>query len=104
MKLALGIGQITLSNIDKDNTALIADEGVEVLINQRNSKFKSKKSIIRTEKGEFNLVEYLDDTIHVQISLVSPFFMIRCSLKVMLRRSWVLLLRKVGIMLRYHRR
>ncbi|MDU7537504.1 MAG: hypothetical protein E7K67_10975, partial [Peptostreptococcaceae bacterium] len=68
-------GKFTISNYGTTNIALydmykvlqdkIASEGVEVTIEQIDKKFQSNKSIIRTEKGDFNLVEHLGDTIHI---------------------------------------
>ena len=68
-------GKFTISNYGTTNIALydmykvlqdkIASEGVEVTIEQIDKKFQSNKPIIRTEKGDFNLVEHLPDTIHV---------------------------------------
>lgn len=43
----------------------IANEGVEVTIEQIDKKFQSNKPVIRTEKGEFNLNEHLIDTLPV---------------------------------------
>lgn len=43
----------------------IADEGVEVTIEQIDKKFQSNKAVIRTEKSDFNLVEHLEDTNHI---------------------------------------
>ena len=68
-------GKFTISNYGTTNIALydmykvlqgkIASEGVEVTIEQIDKKFQSNKPIIRTEKGDFNLVEHLSDTLHV---------------------------------------
>ena len=68
-------GKFTISNYGTTNIALydmykvlqdkIASEGVEVTIEQIDKKFQSNKPIIRTEKGDFNLVEHLLDTISV---------------------------------------
>ena len=64
-------GKFTISNYGTTNIALydmykvlqdkIASEGVEVTIEQIDKKFQSNKPIIRTEKGDFNLVEHLSD-------------------------------------------
>ena len=68
-------GKFTISNYGTTNIALydmykvlqdkIASEGVEVTIEQIDKKFQSNKPIIRTEKGDFNLVEHLGDTLLV---------------------------------------
>lgn len=68
-------GKFTISNYGTTNIALydmykvlqdkIASEGVEVTIEQIDKKLQSNKPIIRTEKGDFNLVEHLSDTLHV---------------------------------------
>lgn len=68
-------GKFTISNYGTTNIALydmykllqdkIASEGVEVTIEQIDKKFQSKKPVIRTEKGDFNLVEHLGDTVHI---------------------------------------
>ncbi len=68
-------GKFKISNYATVNIALydmykvlqdkIANEGVEVTIEQIDKKFNSGKPIIRTEKGEFNLEEHLVDTVHV---------------------------------------
>ena len=68
-------GKFTISNYGTTNIALydmykvlqdkIASEGVEVTIEQIDKKFQSNKPIIRTEKGNFNLVEHLSDALHV---------------------------------------
>ena len=67
--------KFTISNYGTTNIALydmykvlqdkIASEGVEVTIEQIDKKFQSNKPIIRTEKGGFNLVEHLGDTLLV---------------------------------------
>ena len=68
-------GKFTISNYGTTNIALydmykvlqdqIANEGVEVTIEQIDKKFQSNKPVIRTEKGEFNLNEHLIDTLPV---------------------------------------
>lgn len=68
-------GKFTISNYGTTNIALydmykvlqdkIASEGVEVTIEQIDKKFQSNKPIIRTEKGDFNLVDHLSDTLPV---------------------------------------
>ena len=68
-------GKFTISNYGTTNIALydmykilqdkIASEGVEVTIEQIDKKFQSNKPVIRTEKGDFNLVEHLGDTVHI---------------------------------------
>lgn len=68
-------GKFTISNYGTTNIALydmykvlqdkIASEGVEVTIEQIDKKFQSNKPVIRKEKGDFNLVEHLSDTLHV---------------------------------------
>ena len=68
-------GKFTISNYGTTNIALydmykvlqdkIASEGVEVTIEQIDKKFQSNKPIIRTEKGDFNLVEHLGGTLPV---------------------------------------
>ena len=68
-------GKFIISNYGTTNIALydmykvlqdkIASEGVEVTIEQIDKKLQSNKPIIRTEKGDFNLVEHLSDALHV---------------------------------------
>ena len=68
-------GKFTISNYGTTNIALydmykvlqdkIASEGVEVTIEQIDKKFQSNKPIIRTEKGDFNLVDHLSDILPV---------------------------------------
>lgn len=56
---------IALYDIYKVLQNEIAQNGVEVSIEDINKKFNSKKPVIRTEKGDFNLYEHLADTVHV---------------------------------------
>ena len=68
-------GKFTISNYGTTNIALydmykvlqdkIASEGVEVTIEQIDKKFQSNKPVIRTEKGDFNLVDHLSDILPV---------------------------------------
>ena len=68
-------GKFTISNYGTTNIAFydmykvlqdkIASEGVEVTIEQIDKKFQSNKPIIRTEKGDFNLVDHLSDILPV---------------------------------------
>lgn len=68
-------GKFRISNYGTTNIALydmykvlqdkIASEGVEVTIEQIDKKFQSNKAVIRTEKGDFNLVEHLPDVLPV---------------------------------------
>lgn len=68
-------GKFTITNFGTTNIALydiykvlqekIAQEGVEVTIEYIDRKFNSSKPVIRTEKGDFNLMEHLNDTVHV---------------------------------------
>ncbi len=60
-----GTVNIALYDIYKALQEKIAQEGVEVTIEQIDRKFNSNKPIIRTEKGEFNLEEHLSDAIGV---------------------------------------
>ena len=68
-------GKFTISNYGTTNIALydmykvlqdkIASEGIEVTIEQIDRKFQSNKPIIRTEKGDFNLLDHLSDILPV---------------------------------------
>ncbi|MDU6361718.1 MAG: plasmid segregation protein ParM, partial [Clostridiales bacterium] len=60
-----GTTNIALYNMYKVLQDQIANEGVEVTIEQIDKKFQSNKPVIRTEKGEFNLNEHLIDTLPV---------------------------------------
>jgi len=60
-----GTVNIALHDMYKVLQDKIADEGVEVTIEQIDRRVNGNKPIIRTEKGEFNLEEHLIDTIHV---------------------------------------
>ena len=68
-------GKFRISNYGTTNIALydiykvlqdkIASEGVEVTIEQIDKKFQSNKPVIRTEQGDFNLVEHLPEVLPV---------------------------------------
>lgn len=60
-----GTTNIALCDMYKVLQDKIASEGVEVTIEQIDKKLQSNKPVIRTEKGEFNLVEHLGDTVHI---------------------------------------